>query len=501
MKNLIAGENIVLPNACVRLGIHISAATPIEMDLLALPLSSSGLSISSDSIVNLSRKYIKNGTIILDGHDNDWRFEINLPFLPAHWHRILFALIFKNALLAQHDKQLIVTIEQIAKFTIPGSELSGLLAIRLGEIYRHQHTYKFRAFGDGYHAGSEQVARSHGLDELPQIAPDRQVILDTVPGPGREKFLGWLFGERPATFKAAMIGPKSIGKTSLLAGMYDQLNRINRLSLMKLTVDAESAAELKKHVQQMIHQPWARGIQSWPEVVETAEPQLYNFQLISTVMDFQITLQVNDPPGCYLQQQPEQMIDLIRTSQIILLVIDTPALLTESGRWHETVNAGRQLTDLFKRALQDMDTPKLLLIAPVRCEYYLQRHEDQPLLAAIHKEYAGLINFLGRMKKDIAVAITPVQTLGGVHFIGCGDQEKLVFLFEKKPEMILYSPRDVEQPLLYSLSFMLRGLAGGHRRFLKSELSEHLEEVIGDFLQYRKQGAEGYQILQGARLL
>ena len=51
------------------------------------------------------------------------------------------------------------------------------------------------------------------------------------------------------------------------------------------------------------------------------------------------------------------------------------------------------------------------------------------------------------MKKDIAVAITPVQTLGGVHFIGCGDQEKPVFLFEKKPEMILYSPRAVEQPL------------------------------------------------------
>ena len=103
------------------------------------------------------------------------------------YKRQLFALIFKNAQLAQHDKQLIVTIEQIAKFIIPGSELSGLLAIRLGEIYRHQHTYKFRAFGDGYHAGSEQVARSHGLDELPQTEPDRQVILDTVPDPGREK--------------------------------------------------------------------------------------------------------------------------------------------------------------------------------------------------------------------------------------------------------------------------------------------------------------------------
>lgn len=501
MKNLISGENIVLPNACIRLGIHITAATPVEMDLLALPLSSSGLSISSESIVNLSRKYIKNGTIILDGHDNDWRFEINLPFLPIHWNRILFALLFKNTPLAQPDQQLIVTIEQIAKFILLGSELSGLSAIRLGEIYRHQHTYKFRAFGDGYHAGAEQVARSHGLDELPQIVPDPQEMTNPIPGLGRENFLGWLFGERPATFKAAMIGPQSAGKTSLLAGMYDQLNRINRLSPMKLTVDAESAAALKKHVQQMIHQPWARGIQSWSEAVATAELQRYNFQLVSTVADFQITLQFNDPPGHLVQQQPEQIIDLIRTSQIILLVIDTPSLLTESGRWHETVNAGRQLTDLFKRALQDMDGPKLLLMAPIRCEYYLQRHEVQPLLAAIHKDYAGLINVLGRMKKNIAVAITPVQTLGGVHFVGCGDQEKPVFLFEKRPEMILYSPRDVEQPLLYSLSFVLRGLMSSHHRFLKTELREHLEEVIGDFLQYRKQGAEGYQILQGARLL
>ena len=66
---------------------------------------------------------------------------------------------------------------------------------------------------------------------------------------------------------------------------------------------------------------------------------------------------------------------------------------------------------------------------------------------------------------------------------------------------MLSNSRYIKLRLFYSLSFILRGLAGSYRRFLRSELNELLEEVIGDFLQYRKQGAEGYQILQGARLL
>lgn len=502
MKNLVAGENIILPNTSIRIGVHVSALTHVEMDLLALPLSFSGQSVSSDSIIHSGKKYMNNGAIILsDGRDNNWLFEVNLPFLPASWHRVLFTLIFKTSELAGQDKQIVVTIEQIANFIIPGSELTGLLAIRLGELYRYRHTYKFRAFGDGYNTGSEQVARSHGLEELPQVNPEEQPSLEMAPAPARETLLNRLFNDRLAAFTITTLGPQGVGKTSLLASMCDQLNRINCLSPMKLITTPEATVRLKEHVQHMIDQPWARGIQSWPESVGTAEYRAYPFQLISTSLDFQLNIQFADFPGRYLQEQPEQIIECIRTSHIILLVIDTPALIAEGGRWHETVNAGRQITDLFKHALREAETPKLLLMVPVKCEHYLHYREYQTLLAAAQKEYAGLINFLGRMKREIAVAITPVQTLGGVHCVGCLDQDGPVFLFEKRPDLILYSPRDVEQPLLYSLSFMLRGLAGGNRRFTKSELREHLEEVIGDFLQHRKQGAEGYRIIQGARLL
>lgn len=500
MKNLVSGENIALPSTSIRIGINVSASIDMEMDLLALPLSIGGRSVSSDSIVHSGKKYIGNGTIILDGRDNDWLFEVNLPFLPANWSRVLFALIFKNPELAKQEKRLVLTIEQIANFIVPASELTGLLAIRLGEIYRYQHAYKFRAFGDGYHAGSEQVARSHGLEELPLDAVSDQRVAESGSGSVKENFLNWLFSDRPAMFRATMLGPQGVGKTSLLAGLCDQLNRINRLSSMKLVATPESSARLKGHVQQMLDQSWVRGVRSWPEIAGTTEQQAYHFQLFSTVADFQIDIQFDDFPGDYLRQQPERIVRFIRASNIVLLVIDTPALLTESGRWHETINAGRQLTDLFKRALQEIETPKLLLIVPVKCERYLYGREYQTLLAAVQKEYAGLINFLGHMKKEIAVAITPVQILGGVHFAGCLDREKPIFLFEKKPELILYSPRDMEQPLLYSLSFVLRGLAG-NRRFARGEFREHLEEVIGDFLQHRKQGAEGYKIIQGARLL
>ena len=108
-------------------------------------------------------------------------------------------------------------------------------------------------------------------------------------------------------------------------------------------------------------------------------------------------------------------VELIRASDIIVFVLDAPALIEKNGRWNESVNGGGELKDLCKHALTELNRNKLMILAPVKCESYLRDHAGcHQLLSAIENEYIGLFNFIEKFQ-EIAFAVTPVQTLGNVY--------------------------------------------------------------------------------------
>jgi len=130
------------------------------------------------------------------------------------------------------------------------------------------------------------------------------------------------------------------------------------------------------------------------------------------------------------------------------------------------------------------------------------------LLDRIQEKYEPLLNFLAHpsLASNVVVAITPVQTLGNVHFSRIEVQNvngKYQPHFYYRKTAFKYEPRDSEQPLRYLLQFLLKI----HLK-KRSWLSKTIRSVLGklfedaafrsavqEFAQFCKT-TEGFAVLQ-----
>jgi hypothetical protein len=153
----------------------------------------------------------------------------------------------------------------------------------------------------------------------------------------------------------------------------------------------------------------------------------------------------------------------MKTAQVVVVAIHTPALFERPahdsngvGRHHEAYNRPRQIADLFKRNYQNLKEPRLVILAPVKCETYMK--DPTRLVQMVRSGYHDLLDVLGSgaLRSNVSVVLTPVQTVGSVVFsrIEEGDGEP-VFVFRKRRRDAGYAPCDAEQPLRYSLRFLL----------------------------------------------
>ena len=131
-----------------------------------------------------------------------------------------------------------------------------------------------------------------------------------------------------------------------------------------------------------------------------------------------------------------------------------------NGKWHQFTNRPQQITDFFQKAYQDLDSPRLIIFAPVRCEKYMQTEKGSLELAQrIQEEYKSLLDLFSSdsLRSKIIAVITPVQTVGSGVFsrIEIKD-EKPQFKFRKTGHNARYNPQDSEQPLRYLLRFLLK---------------------------------------------
>jgi hypothetical protein len=214
-----------------------------------------------------------------------------------------------------------------------------------------------------------------------------------------------------------------------------------------------------------------------------------------------------------------------------------------TGDWehlHEIINKPRQIKDILVELYRHVHHPHLVIFIPLRCERYVRNFgEAQQLQQKIKAGYSETFEFLQSHphSSKLAVAITPVQTLGSVIFsrlVSKTDAQKAakapddyVFYFEKVSSNAKYDPVDTDQPLRYILSFVLSELVkrkkktglfnmllGGPVRLLNldrhedSEFSRFLDALDGQyklkqaiqpFAEHCKENSP-FQIVQGRSL-
>ncbi len=320
------------------------------------------------------------------------------------------------------------------------------------------------------------------------------------------------------TLKITMLGARGVGKTSFLAAIYDQFDKIVGQANLQLTIPDDLTrdvldqrlTELKNFVDKN------KNVKVTDGTSKTTSPRSFFFDLGKTGVSPSLRLEFQDYPGGYMDEseatseQVKSVENFIRESAVVLIAIDTPPLMEKEGEWHEYFNQPETVRKLFKKAYQNLDSPRLVIFTPVKCESYVQNDRDASnLLERIREKYATLLEFFSadELRSKVAVVVTPVQTVGSVIFSRVENKDGTpYFYFRKGDSADKYQPKDSEQPLRYLLRFLLR-LHLEKRRvpIIDSILNFFgrdtvLKDAISEFANGCK-NTGGFSVLQGANLL
>lgn len=290
--------------------------------------------------------------------------------------------------------------------------------------------------------------------------------------------------------KICVLGASGVGKTSVITSLYAGGQQMMEGS--ELYFAAQKATDRLLSSRHMEFKEMFDGRREGKDIVyregtggDFMESSLA-FRFGSQAQGIHIHIGIQDYPGEQLISNPKTAERHIAGADAILLVIDTPCLMEEGGRFNEGRNRMKAISHLLMKHLPK-DEEKLVFFVPVKCERYVHDGRIEEVNARICGAYGELLAYLRNLqtadgqRKSICCAITPVQTLGSVEFdsfergsagvkaveledgceIPAGENYRFV------GGEAAYAPKNAEQ----LLSILLHYFAGRYER-MKEEHSE-----------------------------
>ena len=303
-----------------------------------------------------------------------------------------------------------------------------------------------------------------------------------------------------------MLGPNGVGKTSLLAAMYDQFDNVSQD--LQLVAEEDNKSELETRLKELKSLVSCSSIKLTDDVTQTKiNPRSFKFEFGQTGTAPALEINFQDYPGGWLieDDNKNKVKDLIRESVAVLIPIDTPPLMERGGKYHEEFNQPTQLNELFKILYKDLDSPRLVILAPVKCEKYMKNPPE--LFRKVREGYQKMLNQFASEKllPKVAVVIAPVQTVGSVVFSRIEELDNQpIFYFRKAQPSDPYQPKNTEVPLRYLLRFLLKLHLDTRRASILTRILDSfggntgLRNAVSRFAEPRPDEAE---IVQGIELL
>ncbi len=266
-----------------------------------------------------------------------------------------------------------------------------------------------------------------------------------------------------------MMGPKAVGKTTVLTAVFNETQNSISGTTLNLTAKGDTEAELMDRLH-MLHAVFVRkkAITDNSQTIANAGITASSFE---SRFDFGfghigkepiIDLTIKDFPGEMVVNNQDEVIKFIKDSQCIFVAIDTPHLMERNGEFNDVKNKPEQITELFKKAIKEIESEKLVLFIPLKCEKYFHDGRISEVLDRVEKTYSQLISILEETRK-VCCCVTPIQTLGDVDFDtftfegngiklasdGCPADVKYKYVGKGE-----YSPYFCSQPLYSMLLFV-----------------------------------------------
>lgn len=233
------------------------------------------------------------------------------------------------------------------------------------------------------------------------------------------------------------VGPRGVGKTSMLASMsqelkkghcadvfIDQQTTAGRFTSKTLGAAWEDMLSIfdDTGMGQMV-QAHGLGGTSQAYTGENADGREFIFtgryskQATFNTKSFLYPFRFIDLPGGWYdheatEDEAAKVNQILGNSMVSFLTVDTPAMMKGMGM-HVRRNRPEKIYDFYNTAMTSFQNHfHLVVIVLARCEAYWNQKEL--LLEKVKERYNDVIALL--RKKEIPIAIVPVQTLGGVKF-------------------------------------------------------------------------------------
>jgi GTPase SAR1 family protein len=310
----------------------------------------------------------------------------------------------------------------------------------------------------------------------------------------------------------AMLGSRGVGKTTLLASVYNEFDSTVKDIGLTLTPTEETSCILQQRLAELKRQ--TEIFSATGGIDGTNSPKDFVFGLGMTGNSPELSLVFKDFPGGYIKDNNGEVQKSLDQADVILLAIDAPAMMESRGVWHEKINTPQMVLDLIKKIVPNLSKTtktKLLVLALVKCESYVQSDSDaKKILNKLKESYSPLLNFLkaDALLNKFAVVVAPVQTLGSVRFTRIEESEpgEPRFFFRKVSPQALYQPQDVEQILRYTLSFAIKKYLddmGFFKRIISHimSISQQFEQAVRKMAGSARKESGGFEIIQGKHLL
>lgn len=508
-SHLAIGQNIVIPDVHIRVGVLIANQFSQKIKFLAflVPKDSNN---QAETIFTQNRSS-RCGKIVLLGTENHLAYDIDLRFLSKKYNRLVFAIKNQDDQnLSESKLTITLNIEQVGKVATFSSQItliSNRIA-RVGEIYAYQGTYKFKAFADYFHC--EVFKDQFQLTDSLILKTDQKLNkkVTALPEPSSTNFaLNQIFNILNSNlkcsyeYKVAVVGTKKVGKTSLMVAMYDQLTKV--YANYQINFQGHNVGLLAEFLKNALnfyflnnnHQLSYNFDFIFEKKIYNSYRTIFGEESSPFYLNLEFAESSTTSEGSLLSSAN---FDLIKNSDVIIFPFDTVALIEKNGRWHESINKAREIIDCCKHSFINLTNKKLVLLVPLKCETYFLNFSSNNLLAFVEEHYAGLFNFLNGFEESISFAIAPAQTLGNIFLADYQENRSSPeFIFRPIYPDATYSPRDVDQIWIYILSFVLNRSVKSNKWNMSSETYRAVEDRLNRLRSYRKQGVDGFKIIQG----
>lgn len=281
--------------------------------------------------------------------------------------------------------------------------------------------------------------------------------------------------------KVMMFGGRRCGKTSVIAAMKQCIEEKFGDSSLIMTYDNPTIEIITKKAKEI--RGFLNGTEKTfvPDEGTTVDESEYNFEISLKGKNGTIGLTFYDYPGEWLSRAERQktLKEHVNNSNIFIIAIDTPLLIEEPdeahkdkiGRFNDDSNKPEIVCNTIKSVLKDRGTPDfppLVMFVPLKCEKYYNEGKMNVVNKKVHAAYRSLFDFFGGdNESNYEVVIAPILTFGKdtAQFsrFEYDDNGKIILGTDGLPEKSLYirigtqpySPLYCEQPLLYSLEYLL----------------------------------------------